>query len=227
MTRGLLALLPLSLLVMASCSTSDAKPSTGQGGGGDTPASNGHVPTCRATCNAAADCASSNPLEDEAHYACNGNRCAWKGCLSDAECAAAAPQGPKLVCRMTAGAETPTCVPGCTTKDDCAMASNVGALGDATHFECDSGACVWTGCRNTGECTTAFNTQSVVCDTTEDAPAPTCIPTCTTAADCAIPGAPLSDKTHYACKGHRCEWTGCTSTQDCKSALQINKVICE
>ena len=60
-----------------------------------------------------------------------------------------------------------------------------------------------------------------------DSPTPTCVPTCTAAADCAVPGAPLSDKTHYLCKSNRCEWQGCRNTQECKSALQSNRVVCE
>ena len=55
----------------------------------------------------------------------------------------------------------------------------------------------------------------------------TCRPTCSAAADCAIPGTPLTDKDHFACVHNRCEWRGCKSTAECKSALQSEKVVCE
>jgi len=54
----------------------------------------------------------------------------------------------------------------------------------------------------------------------------TCRATCSTAADCAVPGEPLQDASHFTCKSGRCEWRGCQSASDCQTALQTSKVTC-
>jgi hypothetical protein len=228
MTRGLLAAVPFavfSLFALANCSSGD-KSATGPESGEDTTTANGHIATCRPTCAKAADCASNGPLQDANHYTCAAGRCEWKGCASDAECGSAGMGN--FVCRTMPGADIPTCVPGCQKASDC-VPPNAAAnpLADASHFACNAGACEWKGCKSNNECATAFKSSRMVCEQPEGAPGKTCVTTCSTAADCAIPGAPLSDKTHFACKAGRCEWLGCKSTQDCKSALMSNRVVCE
>jgi hypothetical protein len=46
---------------------------------------------CAAGCSSPADCATSTPVFDAAHYACTGGACLWKGCKSNAECTAMYP----------------------------------------------------------------------------------------------------------------------------------------
>jgi hypothetical protein len=57
-------------------------------------------------------------------------------------------------------------------------------------------------------------------------PARTCRPTCNTPADCATPGQPLQDASHYTCAAGRCAWIGCQSEQECQGALMSHKVTC-
>ena len=94
-------------------------------------------------------------------------------------------------------------------------------------FRLHGGACVWQGCRSTSECASALHVQKVVCEEPAGAPAPTCEPTCTTAADCADSSAPLEDASHFACKAGRCQWLGCKSTADCTSGLHSSHYVCE
>jgi hypothetical protein len=70
------------------------------------------------------------------------------------------------VCRDTAALLFPglegvrACVYACQAAADCAMPS-AGAAFDADNYACIDGACVWTGCNSTEECT-----PGQVCGTT-------------------------------------------------------------
>lgn len=57
-------------------------------------------------------------------------------------------------------------------------------------------------------------------------PAKTCQATCSTPADCATPGQPLQDASHFACTNGRCVWQGCKSTGDCTSAFPDAPLTC-
>jgi hypothetical protein len=48
------------------------------------------------------------------------------------------------------------------------------------------------------------------------APLPVCVPSCTTAADCASgPAGSIIDANNYACDGGTCRWLGCLATAEC------------
>ncbi|MCA9677748.1 MAG: hypothetical protein H6709_13535 [Kofleriaceae bacterium] len=107
--------------------------------------------TCWPTCSTADDCANPQvPIFGADNYACDGGKCRWTGCTSTDECVATY-QSNAWSCTTRGGATTPSCWPTCTTPSDCATAS---APYDADNYACDDGACVWTGCNTTAECTT-------------------------------------------------------------------------
>ena len=221
--KALLALVPMTLFALASCGTSDSQsPPPGD----ETTAGNGGPrKTCRPTCNTAADCATPNrPLQDASHFACTNHRCEWLGCQSPAECTSALMTS-KVTCAAAPGDDVSTCVPTCQTAADCGAQGN--PLGDAGHFACNAGKCQWLGCKSTAECSSALHTNRVACEKLQGATLPTCVPTCTKAADCAIPGSKLNDADHFTCKAGRCEWLGCRSTAECTADLHASNVICE
>jgi hypothetical protein len=220
--RGLLGLVPITVFALASCGTAGSTSDPG-----NTTTSNTQAATCRPTCSTAADCGmAGDPLYDPSHFACQKGRCEWLGCNSAAECSAEA-HGGNFVCRSTGGA--PSCTPSCRTPADCVPPNAAGvALEDASHFACTNGACVWLGCRSTAECAAATHATKVACDQPAGAPAPTCVPTCTSAADCAMQGTGiLGDASHYTCVAGRCQWLGCKSTMECTVALASSKYVCE
>lgn len=222
--KALLALVPVTIFALASCGSDGANPPSSTG---DTTinAGSGPIKTCRPTCTAAKDCASpGQPLQDASHYACTSNRCEWRGCQSDNECASAVMSN-KVACSAVPGADVKTCVPTCQTNADCAVQGN--PLGDAGHWACNSGKCEWAGCTSTTDCQAALQTNKVVCEQPSGAPVPTCVPTCNTKADCAVPGSTLNDASHFVCKANRCVWTGCKSTAECAADLQVSHVVCE
>jgi hypothetical protein len=224
--RGFVSMTVLALA--ASCSSDPKSVAPAPATDGDmTDSAGGHVGQCHPTCTAASDCAvPGSTLDDASHFACTAGTCVWQGCQSDAECNTDAPTGaPHLVCRPGQGAPVPICVAACSTPADCASADV--PLGDAAHFACTAGLCVWQGCRSTSECASALHVQKVVCEEPPGAPAPTCEPTCTKAADCADSSAPLEDASHFACKAGRCQWLGCKSTADCTSGLHSSHYVCE
>lgn len=117
----------------------------------------------------------------------------------------------------------PACNLICTTAQDCG--GGPAGLEDASHFQCASGRCQWQGCKSNAECTTAFQKDNVICAKEGSAPVATCLPTCSTAADCAGQTA-SDDASHYACTGGRCQWQGCKSNAECNAAFQSDKFVC-
>jgi hypothetical protein len=57
-------------------------------------------------------------------------------------------------------------------------------------------------------------------------PLPTCWPTCSTAADCAVGTSTLFDADNYDCDGGKCRWTGCNSTAECQNAFMNPDYAC-
>jgi hypothetical protein len=119
------------------------------------------VPTCVPTCTGPADCAGQTPSDDASHYQCNGGRCQWQGCKSDAECNAAF-QSTKFVCVKEGGAPVPGCVLACNSPTDCAPPGGEGP--DASRFTCTNHRCAWLGCASTAECKTLYHVDKVVCE---------------------------------------------------------------
>jgi hypothetical protein len=130
-----------------------------------------------------------------------------------------------VACATEPGATTPSCVATCQAASDCAVQGN--PLGDASHFSCDAGHCRWLGCKSTADCTNALHSSRYACAKPEGSDTPFCLPTCTKASDCSIPGSKLNDASHYACETGVCKWLGCKTSAECSADLHTNKVVCE
>lgn len=118
-----------------------------------------------------------------------------------------------------------TCQTACKTAQDCAIPKN--PLGDQNHYACTQGLCQWKGCTSTAECQAAAKTDKVVCEKAPGAPISDCVPTCTAGADCGNSQIPLSGPDHFTCTANRCQWKGCASTAECRTALKNDKLVCE
>lgn len=222
-----LALAMISALV--SCTSHETETTSAPlDGGVISLTSTGFTPTCHPTCATAADCGTpGDPLYAPSHFACQAGLCEWQGCKAASECSAEAGGG-SFLCQRAMGSPIPVCVPACQRPSDCVAPGNTSPLEDANHFACTAGACVWRGCASTAECSSALRTPKVACEAAPGDPAPTCVPTCTAASDCAVPGqGVLGDASHYTCQGGRCQWLGCKSTTECVQALQSSKYVCQ
>ena len=119
---------------------------------------------------------------------------------------------PQDVSHGVSGAKA--CAMSCSVPADCTSPDAPPAF-DASHFACTAGACAYTGCKNDQECT-AMNGQGWACRAMGGFPS--CVLTCTTAADCSSSDAPPAfDASHFACTGGLCEYTGCKNNQECTS----------
>ena len=226
--KALLALVPVTIFALASCGTNETQSGspTPSYGGDMTESGSGPAKSCQSTCTKASDCAiPGEPLQDAAHYACTSGKCVWQGCASTAECSTALSVS-NVTCTKPAGAPVSTCVETCNAAADCAVAGS--PLSDASHFACTAGTCVWQGCKSTSDCATALHSSKYVCGKPTGSSISTCLPTCTAAADCAIPGTgSLNDASHYACKSGQCQWLGCKSTSDCTTNLHSSAYVCQ
>lgn len=182
------------------------------------------VPTCRASCNAPADCAIAGAqLYDASHYACNAGVCEWLGCKSTAECTATF-QKTNYACEVAAGGTFPTCNLTCHAPSDC-VTPNV-AIYDASHYACNANRCEWLGCRSNTECASTYRNTAYACGAVSWSPVPTCYLSCGAPADCVTPNVPLYDATHYACNAGHCDWLGCRSASECVAAFQKPSYTC-
>jgi hypothetical protein len=149
-----------------------------------------------------------------------------------AACNTGEPQGPTPAPTSggdvtDSGGHVAQCHPTCSTAADCAVPGS--PLESASHFACTGGTCVWQGCQSDSECNASapMGAPHLVCRTGPGAPMPSCVPSCTTAADCAESGSALTAASHWACTSGVCEWQGCQSTSECASALHVSNVVCE
>ena len=115
------------------------------------------------------------------------------------------------------------CQLGCVNASDCAQAT---AAYDADNYACEQGACVWTGCNSTAECTETFQNPSYVCGVRGELALPSCYPTCSAPADCLLGDSSLHDADNYACEQGACVWTGCNSTPECTDTLMNPDYVC-
>jgi hypothetical protein len=225
--KALFCLVAFTVFALANCGKDGSVegPPLPEGNDTTTTAGQGHPKTCKPTCKTASDCGQSGEaLQDASHFACEAGRCTWLGCKSTSECASALHTS-DVTCATTPGQDVPICVATCQSPADCAVAGNT--LGDASHFACEAGQCRWTGCKSTSECAAALGTTKTTCGKPSGEATPICLPTCQKAADCAIPGTPMNDAGHFACKAGKCEWLGCKSTAECSAALHLANVVCE
>ncbi|MBN8613312.1 MAG: hypothetical protein J0L92_22150 [Deltaproteobacteria bacterium] len=113
------------------------------------------------------------------------------------------------------------CRTSCAAAADCATAGL--ALYDASHYTCDAGVCRWTGCRNDGECRTAFGRDDYACR--DVAGFPSCLDTCSTSAECGS-GTAAFDTDNYECVGGVCEYRGCRHDAECAATFSSSAFVC-
>lgn len=202
----------LAVLACASCSTSNDT-----GWRQESPA------LCIKQCSAPVDCEfGGDSIHDANNFECVAGMCRYLGCVSDAECTAAS-TGPML-CRVTAYAAYPVCVPPCTTADDCA-ALYTGPFAsptlDADNWACEAGACQHLGCNNDAEC----GAQGACLKPADGTPA-ICAKYCDTAYDCAVVGTIDANEDNFRCAEHRCEYLGCRNDSECQASVSSGTAVC-
>ncbi len=99
---------------------------------------------------------------------------------------------------------------------DCVVA-NATAITDGDNYTCDNGLCVYTGCNNSAECETTYQTTTYGCNTDPGYGTPTCAQKCSTAGDCVTQySQPAYDLDNYSCTGQGfCKYNGCNTDQEC------------
>jgi hypothetical protein len=167
-------------------------PGTTGGGSGGAP-----LPYCHEDCSATGVCMLAQ--------VCEAGQCEI-GCNDDGDCV------PGNACHDFGGGSQ--CAVACNAPADCALPG--GAAWDEDNWACDGGACNYLGCTSDDECA-----PSMVC---RDHPgvlelllgydAPSCVPACTSAADCDL-GAEPTTADNYACEDGGCRWIGCLDDAEC------------
>ena len=111
------------------------------------------------------------------------------------------------------GDEGPSyCVQSCTSNADCELGSQAF---DADNYDCNEGACTYTGCNSDAECESWIPGYVCVGDATGMA---SCLQGCTTNADCDL-GVAAYDADNYECTSGGCTYSGCNSDAECESWL--------
>lgn len=173
----------------------------------DTENQDAPIPTCTPSCTTSADCDMGAAPFDADNYTCDDGACVWTGCTSNDECTNMMADS---IC-TTSSTGVDYCTMQCMTAVDCDMGS---APYDADNYACEDGACVYTGCTSTDECTSVFG-GNYVCADIEDGMR-TCTLTCTVVSDCSQ-GMETLDADNYECSEGLCVYQGCTSDQECAS----------
>ena len=109
---------------------------------------------CVPGCDVPADCASDQPLLDEAHWECRDGACFWLGCADDAECNVGSPH-PEVEYSCLTTPDLPElsnyCVIHCSADSECsAYDSNEGHFG---YCDTTSGFCARANCKEDANCT--------------------------------------------------------------------------
>jgi hypothetical protein len=113
----------------------------------------------------------------------------------------------------------------CTSAADCAFG---GALYDQDNWACTEGTCKYKGCSSTQECTDQLRSPKYVCAPIAGLPFNECVRTCSAAADCTSSSAAAAfDADNWACTGGKCEYKGCSSTQECTDTYESSSWICK
>jgi hypothetical protein len=157
----------------------------------DTTGDGDSYPTCTQSCDAPADCAQPLDAYDEDNWGCISGGCVWLGC-KQGEC-----EGTDI-CHPTPG--VPTCLSSCSDAADCDL--GIGPY-IAENYECDAGACVFTGCSSDAQCQ-VFGDQVCVAELE----LPVCLESCETVDDCGT-GQPAFDADNYVCENQVCVYQGC------------------
>jgi len=155
---------------------------------------------------------------DSNNWNCTGGGCAWKGCLSDMECAAEpsfdyAPTS----CVPIAGGVTKSCMADCTTGADCPMSGVTDPVYDADNYACAGGHCSYEGCNTDGECAASLAATGKEWKCVENSWGfPICTMTCQSPADCVyVDNVATFDADNYACENGFCRYLGCNDDVEC------------
>ena len=112
------------------------------------------VPICLTTCTSVDDCYTedSPPQYDADNYQCDDGVCVYTGCISDWECE----QSGDYSCVYYEVTDTMLCQYACENVADCDLGTEAF---DSDNYDCVDGACLWTGCNTTEECTMTYSAE--------------------------------------------------------------------
>jgi len=102
------------------------------------------------------------------------------------------------------------CAQSCTSNADCGLGQEAF---DADNFDCNEGACLYTGCNSDAECESWL--AGYVC--AEVFGVSICLQGCDTSADCGLEGIAAHDADNYECTSGSCQYSGCNSNEECES----------
>lgn len=199
-----------------ACSPTSDEPDAGAVGEGEGEGEGEQesLPACRAECDTAADCVMDDapPHLDEDNYECVAGACEYRGCRDEAECDAIGMSADTFTCYARASFAIPLCVTECREASDCVGQGAAGAF-DEDNYECDDGACWYTGCHDDAECEISLGPGAACVGNGDGA---TCVQGCTVAADCVGPLATAPyDEDNFACVNGSCRHLGCQSDDEC------------
>jgi hypothetical protein len=194
----------------------------GEGGEGGEAGMPGRTDTavineCSTRCDSEADCGFDTPLNDADNYRCEDGLCVPLGCLGDEECDS---ERPGFVCRSLPGHPRPSCVRACESASDCSAGSP--ALDD-DNFECDDGACAYSGCTGDAECEDLLGTPEATCADPGDG-LRGCFAVCEDAGDCPL-ALPIGTAENFRCDDGLCIYLGCQGDTECTDPLDACVVL--
>lgn len=208
---------PWAMMLFAFAGTACGSGETSTGGGGGSAGGGGTpqpgMPVCYPHCSTVADCFSeeAGPPFDGDNYACEDGLCIYKGCNDDQECVDM--YDPSYGCSVYPGETIKRCNLKCSSVNDCYSGSSPALDGD--NWACESGLCVYTGCKITQECVDTYG-PLYACSVYPGETVWMCNFKCSTVDDCfSEQSQPAFDGDNYACKNGLCVRTGCNSTQEC------------
>lgn len=171
---------------------------------------------CQFACEKDSDCVQkgANAIADEDNYKCNGGKCVYLGCKSDAECDEVyAEFGEKYYCNENGAYGYPECTPACTTAADCAAGTSTESAFDSDNYKCENSRCVYAGCNSDSECQNGgLNSMRCVPEKYGEKTLSICVQNCTSPADCANAVYPAE---LYLCEDQLCKMKSCESDEWC------------
>jgi hypothetical protein len=222
-----LALLAVAAVGLSPACDASKGPTQGSGDAGGAPAISALTAAeCHPTCTSAADCAFGGALYDQDNWACTEGTCEYKGCRSTQECTDQL-RSPKYVCAPSANLPFNECFRTCSAAADCTSSSAPTAF-DADNWACTGGKCEYKGCRSTQECTDTYESPDWTCAPSAGLSFNECVRTCSAAADCTSSSSlPAFDADNWACTAGKCEYKGCSSTQECTDTHESSSWVCK
>jgi hypothetical protein len=112
-----------------------------------------------------------------------------------------------------------SCVPGCSVGTDCGIAGG-GSLYDHDNYQCNDGACIFSGCNTDTECQEALSEASVCLDPFSIGQN-NCYTSCNTREDCELSGATAAyDADNFNCEDGLCLYAGCRNDEECADTYE-------